>query len=369
MNLKNLILWRAFNAPLLDWKRYTHINNVYEMNEFETLTHIIPKVGSVSRIYVNIVAGRGISKEDVNILVEFRDIMPNGSTIEHEIISAVLNLPHENFSLMLNSLSFGLKNVIDTYKTYHILLDDMKLSQLWDYDLQSVECRLEEQLYKLREIDKDLIEASNSYEMTPFNGMTPSEISVLERRYYRLKAEYDKEKVRLNAINEERKTIIDMMSNIGNDIFERVNLKCDELLAVAEKYVSSDSNEEPEAKKEESETVSFFSLSLIAGIYEVCNGVQFSEADSIEFFHAINLHPNSHPIQINNGEKVRVCYLISRLADTLESPQREQWLNGILANLDIKMRFYRSKYRQPISDTPSECNKAFADALREIFGK
>ena len=55
--------------------------------------------------------------------------------------------------------------------------------------------------------------------------------------------------------------------------------------------------------------------------------------------------------------------------DTLESPQREKWLNDILTNLGIKMSFYRSKYRQPISDMPSECNKAFADALREIFGK
>ena len=153
-------------------------------------------------------AGRGISKEDVNILVEFRDTIPNSTTIEHEIISAILNLPHEKFSLMLNSLSFGLKNVIGTYKTYHILLDDMRISQLWDYDIQCVACKLEEQLHKLREIDKELIEASNSYEMTPFNGMSPSEISVLERRYYRLKAEYDKEKVRLDAINEERKTII-----------------------------------------------------------------------------------------------------------------------------------------------------------------
>ncbi len=43
------------NAPLLDWKRYTHIKNGYEMNEFETLSHAIPKVGSVSRIYANIV--------------------------------------------------------------------------------------------------------------------------------------------------------------------------------------------------------------------------------------------------------------------------------------------------------------------------
>lgn len=339
------------------------------MNEFETLTHIIPKVGSVSRIFANIVAGRGVSKENVNTLVEFRDTMPNGAMIEQEIVSAVLNLPHEKLSLMLNSLSFGLKNVLDTYKTYHILLDDMKLSQLWDYDLQSVECRLQEQLYKLREIDKDLIEASNSYEMTPFNGMSPSEISVLERRYYRLKAEYDKEKVRLDAINEERKTIINMMSNIGNDIFERISLKCNELLAVVENYVDSDSQKEQDAKKEEPEAISYFPLSLIADIYEVCNGEQFSEADSIEFFHAINLHPNSHPIQINNGEKVRVCYLINRLADTLESPKREQWLNGILANLDVKMSFYRSKYRQPVGDMPSESNKAFADALREIFGK
>ncbi len=339
------------------------------MNEFETLTHIIPKVGSVSRIFANIVAGKGVSKEDVNVLMEFRDTIPNATTIEQEIISAVLNLTHEKFSLMLNSLSFCLKNVIDTYKTYHILLDDMKLSQLWDYDLQSVECRLEEQLYKLREIDKELIEASNSYEMTPFNGMSPNEISVVERRYNKLKAEYDKEKVRLDTINRERKTVINIMSSIGTDIFERVSLKCSELLAVVENYVDSDSQKELDENKEKPETISYFPLSHIADIYEVCNGAQFSDTDSIEFFHAINLHPNSHSIQINNGEKVRVCYLISCLADTLESPQREQWLNGILAKLDIKMSFYRSKYRQPISDMPSESNKAFADTLREIFGK
>lgn len=339
------------------------------MNEFETLTHIIPKVGSVSRIFANIVAGRGVSKENVNTLVEFRDTMPNGATIEQEIVSAVLNLPHAKFSLMLNSLSFGLRNVIDTYKRYHLLLDDMQLSQLWDYDLQCAERKLEEQQRKLRELDKDLIEASNSYEMTPFNGMSPAEISVLERRYNKLKAEYEQEKAVLNAIYEERTAIINTMSSIGNDIFERVSFKCSELLAVVENYVDSDSQKEPDEKKEEPVTISYFPLSLIADIYEVCNGEQFSETDNIEFFHAINLHPNSHPIQINNGEKVRVCYLISRLADTLESPQREQWLNGILAKFDIKTSFYRSKYRQPISDMPSESNKIFADALREIFGK
>lgn len=339
------------------------------MNEFETLSNIIPKVGNVSRIFANIVAGIGVSKEDVNVLVEFRDTIPNATTIEQEIISAVLNLPHEKFSLMFNSLSLGLKNILDNYKTYHLLLDDMKLSLLWDYDFQCTERKLEEQQRKLREIDIELIEASNSYEMTPFNGMSPNEISVVERRYNKLKAEYDKEKVRLDAINGERKTIINIMSSIGTDIFERVSLKCSELLAVVENYVDSDSQKEPYEKKEEPVTISYFPLSLIADIYEVCNGEQFHETDNIEFFHAINLHPNSLPIQINNGEKVRVCYLISRLADTLESPQREQWLNDILVKLDIKTSFYRSKYRQPISDMPSESNKAFADTLREIFGK
>jgi|GEM_PF-4097976 len=47
--------------------------------------------------------------------------------------------------------------------------------------------------------------------MTPFNGMSPNDISVLERKYNKLKAEYDKEKVRLDAINGERKIVINIM--------------------------------------------------------------------------------------------------------------------------------------------------------------
>ena len=77
-------------------------------------------------------AGRGISKEDVNILVEFRDTIPNGTTIEHEIISAILNLPPRKI-LIDAPIAYHLvlrKNVIGTYKTYHILLDDMKLSAM-----------------------------------------------------------------------------------------------------------------------------------------------------------------------------------------------------------------------------------------------
>ena len=53
-------------------------------------------------------------------------------------------------------------------------------------------------------------------------------------------------------------------------------------------------------------------MSLMGRIYELCNRGQCPGMDSVDFFQALNPHKNSHPLQINSGEKVYVCYLISK---------------------------------------------------------
>ncbi|MBD5240565.1 MAG: hypothetical protein HDS59_00550 [Barnesiella sp.] len=40
----------------------------------------------------------------------------------------------------------------------------------------------------------------------------------------------------------------------------------------------------------------------------------------------------------------------------------------MLRNTDIEQDYYRSKYREPISDPPSKKNKEFAEVLEEILG-
>lgn len=127
----------------------------------------------------------------------------------------------------------------------------------------------------------------------------------------------------------------------------------------------SNSNED----KESVAATSYFPMTVVSKVHEICNGIQFKEMDDVSFFHAINLHPNSHLIQINPGEKVRMCYLFNRLDETPETPLREEWINTILCRLDIKPQLYRSKYRQPVSDMPNEANAEFAAAIKGIFDK
>ncbi len=69
----------------------------------------------------------------------------------------------------------------------------------------------------------------------------------------------------------------------------------------------------------------------------------------------------------NEDEKVRVCYLINQLSEKVDKVTRIEWIGAMLRTTGIEQDYYRSKYREPISDPPSKKNKEFADALKEIL--
>ncbi len=91
--------------------------------------------------------------------------------------------------------------------------------------------------------------------------------------------------------------------------------------------------------------------------------------DPIDFFHAFNLHPTSKPLEVREKEKIRVCYLINRLSEKIEEKEkRSEWIGAMLLNCGIDQDYYRSKYRELISELPSKKNQEFAEALKEILG-
>ena len=68
------------------------------------------------------------------------------------------------------------------------------------------------------------------------------------------------------------------------------------------------------------------------------------------------------------NEKVRVCYLIHQLSEKIDKGSRTKWIGAMLRNTGIEQDYYRSKYREPISDPPSKKKMEFAEALKEILG-
>ena len=69
-----------------------------------------------------------------------------------------------------------------------------------------------------------------------------------------------------------------------------------------------------------------------------------------DFFHALNLHQASKSLEVCKNEKVRVCYLIYQLSEKIDKGMRCEWIGAMLRNTGIEQDYYRSKYREPISD-------------------
>ncbi len=277
----------------------------------------------------------------------------------------VLKAPAERMEIVLKSLYADLDKIVTLYTDNSIYYDRRNLRFLWDKPLSYADKDIEAQQKKTQASNDELKEASNSYEMTPFNGMSQDEAAVLERRVDKLTAEYQKEKAKLQDLYARKKSLEEKKWSAPTDIFRLIYLKCNGLLPVLEKYY----NRPVEKNKEQSErTELYLSMSLLASVHEFCNGRQFEDMAAIDFFHALNLHQASKPLEVCKNEKVRVCYLIHQPSEKIDKGVRSEWIGAMLRNTGIGQDYYRSKYREPISDPPSKKNKEFAEALKEILG-
>ena len=148
----------------------------------------------------------------------------------------VLEATTERMEIVLKSLSADLDKIVTLYKANGIYFDGRDLRFLWDKPLSYVDKDIEDQQKKTQAASDELKEASNSYEMTPFNGISKEEAAVLERMVDKLSAEYQKEKTKLQNLYAKRKSLEEERWSVRTDIFRLIYLKCLFLLSVVEKY-------------------------------------------------------------------------------------------------------------------------------------
>ncbi len=326
----------------------------------------IPDLSSTCKLYYGTISGKHISCEEALSLVAFYNSFPSIKDMEAGIVDLLLNVPNDGIESILKSLYSDLNEIIRWYDFFDLCFEDFDLYSLWTQPLSYINKEIEIQHQKTIEASDEHKEASNSYEMTPFNGMSKAEADILERRANKLKEEYDKEKVKLQNLYVKRKSIEEERGSVPIDIFKLIYLKCLDILPIVEKYYKKPVDN----KKEQSISMeSFFSMLLSGHIYKLCNGIQFEAMSELDFFESLNLHKKSNPLKVRKYEKVRVCYLINQLSEQIEEKERRnEWIGAMLRVCGIAPDYYRSKYRESISDLPSKKNNEFAEALKEILG-
>ena len=343
----------------------------------ELIQNLIPQYGELNRIYSDLVEQYAFSFEKQKFITNFYQRFSDTEAFENAILELVLNKQEGQYTLALRSLKTEIEKNIQLYRIRPVLLRNEYLIQVCYQYADRYNSAIEEQLDVTRELNKPLNEAYNRYDSIGYREHTVEEEKQVEMEYERCKAAYEKEKEKLNHLYDlkksARKEALDYMENRCDDIYRLSS----SFLEILRKYIpDSQDKQEDELRtsgeqKVQHETVSeeneYLDMKLLSIIHEICVGEQFEEISAPDFYANMNLHPCGYILKIKPREKIRICYLIFLMSERVPKQDRDKWKNSILKLLDIDENYYKSKYKEPVSDFPSDSNRKFAREMDAIF--
>ena len=336
----------------------------------ERITSMIPHYGKLNKIYTEIMSGGSFSFEKQQFISGFYREYGDTQTFETALISLILEMDATHYSVLLNSLKREIENNISTYNTCKEFFDRLDTGYVCRQHESRFDWGIDRQMKVTNEYYRELMEANGSLEAVGFREHDRQEEELLERRYERCKREYDKEKARLDELYKQkeqakREALQCLKNHCGN-----ICRLGGSLLAILEKYLTDQKKkegEEKEAVTAQTTPPAYFPMKLLSAVYEKCNGEQFEAVSELDFYANMNLQPYESRLKIRPREKARVCYLIFLMGETLPKPDREKWKEDIMNLLGIDDTYYKSKYKEPVSDFPSDSNQEFAKEMRSIF--
>ena len=336
----------------------------------ERITSMIPRYGKLNKIYTEIMSGGSFSFEKQQFISGFYREYGDTQTFETALISLILEMDATHYSVLLNSLKREIENNISTYNTCKEFFDRLDTGYVCRQHESRFDWGIDRQMKVTNEYYRELMEANGSLEAVGFRQHDRQEEELLERRYERCKREYDKEKARLDELYKQKeqakREALQCLKNHCGDICRLSG----SLLAILEKYLTDQKKkegEEKEAVTAQTTPPTYFPMKLLSAVYEKCNGEQFEAVSELDFYANMNLQPYESRLKIRPREKARVCYLIFLMGETLPKPDREKWKEDIMNLLGIDDTYYKSKYKEPVSDFPSDSNQEFAKEMRSIF--
>ena len=331
---------------------------------------MIPQYGELNRIYRDYIDNYAFSFDRQKFISDFYQEYNDMKSFEAAILELVLDKQKEQYTLILNSLKTEIEKSIQAYEIRP--LSDRAIERACYQHMERYSQEIEAQLDVTRSLSKPLNEANNRYDSIGYREHTAEEEKQAEKEYERCKAEYDREKAKLNKLYDQQKATrteaFQYMKNCCSDIYRQSSL----FLDILKKYIPDGQQEyEPDKPINQRETTEeqqeYFSMKLLSLIHEVCEGEQFEEISAPDFYANMNLHPCNCKLKIKPREKIRVCYLIFLMSEKLSKQDRDKWKDRILKLLDIDDSYYKSKYKEPVSDFPSDSNQNFAKEMEHIF--
>ncbi len=99
-------------------------------------------------------------------------------------------------------------------------------------------------------------------------------------------------------------------------------------------------------------------------LWIACNDKQFEYMSGTDFVCFLNLKDLENPVVVRQGEKLRVCHMISTLEQTIKPYERARgWATEILKSSGISRTYYDKHRSELMGKGLMKDNKAFVETI------
>lgn len=189
----------------------------------DNIQTMIPRYGELNRIYRDYIDNRVFSFDRQKFISDFCQEYNDMKSFEAAILELVLDRQKEQYTLILNSLKTEIEKSIQAYEVCP--LSDSAVERACYRHMERYSLEIEAQQDVTRSLSKPLNEANNRYDSIGYREHTAEEEKQAEKEYERCKAEYDKERAKLNELYDQqkaaRKEAFQYMKNRCEDMYRQ----------------------------------------------------------------------------------------------------------------------------------------------------
>lgn len=323
------------------------------------IADILPQYTQLNTIISEVSIRRSIEFAQQEFVADFYTQFDNIQSFEAMLINLTMNAEPERHKTLSESLSVEIQNNIRLISSNKSVLENLNIEKTCDNFANQYETQISNQLHNTQAVWKELSEVNNSLDAIGFRQHTEQEEKRLWEKHKTLTEKYNAEKVILSELYEKQEFAIKTAKKYQDNYFPKILSLSHKLNEIIQKYVSKATQNLPEG--------AFFDMATSSNIHRICNNTIFENLSETDFYTAINLLATDKILKLKQGEKTRVCFLIYKMYENIKSGNKTEWRTSILQQLEIDESYYKSKYKEPISEVPSRKSEQFARKIKELF--
>lgn len=342
-------------------------NNNQEMGSLYQLINVLPQYTMINTVYEEILKTTTLNFDEQCQITDFYNRLKNRENFEKAVLNFILSADKEKQFPIVSMLRKLINSNIEIYKNNHTFLDEIDTLVVCSKRPNFLNSQISFQQSQTNAQWVELKEIRNSLESASWNR-EESKIERLTKEEERISTLYEIEQEKLSALYKQKAESDTAASKYVNNVFRKIYESGIFNISILDNYFP-DESQGKDFKQSNSQMYEgkYFDMEIVSKIHKECNDAQFESLTEIELYSILNLLPVNTQLIIKNREKIRMCYLVSILYDYLKLENKTEWRTLILKSIGIKEDFYNSKYKEPVSETPSRESKDFALSIRKIF--